>query len=71
MDELEGYEIRIEEEVMTAEEVASILNSSKKVVEKELREGKLQGYKRLSRWFVLKSDLVAYIKSANKGTGKK
>jgi hypothetical protein len=35
------------------------------VVERELREGKLKGYKRLGKWFVLKSDLVAYIRSAD------
>jgi hypothetical protein len=63
--EFGGYNVRIEEEILDAESVAVVLNSSKKVVERELREGKLKGYKRLGKWFVLKSDLVAYIRSAD------
>ena len=61
---LEQYVIRIEEEIFDAEKVAEILNSSKKVIERELREGKMTGYKRLNKWFVLKSDLVKYIREA-------
>ena len=60
---LNGYEIRIEEDILDAEKVATLLNSSKKVIERELREGKLVGYKRLGKWFILKSELVAYIRS--------
>lgn len=70
MKEDDKYNIRIEEGILDAEQVAEILNSSKKVVEKELREGKLKGYKRLSKWFVLKSDLIQYIRTGdetNKG----
>lgn len=63
-DALHGYEVRIEEDILDAEKVATILNSSKKVVERELREGKLMGHKRLGKWFVLKSELVAYIRRA-------
>ena len=59
---LESYVIRIEEEIFDAEKVAEILSSSKKVVERELREGKMTGYKRLNKWFVLKSDLISYIR---------
>ena len=62
---LEQYVIRIEEEIFDAEKVAEILNSSKKVIERELREGKMTGYKRLNKWFVLKSDLVKYIREAD------
>ena len=61
---LEQYVIRIEEEIFDAEKVAEILNSSKKVIERELRERKMTGYKRLNKWFVLKSDLVKYIREA-------
>lgn len=60
---LQGYEIRIEEDILTSEAVANILNSSQKVIERELRAGKLKGTKRLGKWFVLKSDLIAYIRS--------
>jgi len=62
-ENLEGYEIRIEGEILTSEAVASILDSSKKIVERELREGKIKGTKRLGKWFILKSDLIAYIRS--------
>lgn len=58
---LEGYEIRIEEDILNADQVAEKLNSSKKVVERELRDGKLKGTKRLGKWFILRSDLIAYI----------
>lgn len=60
----EHYSIRIEEEILDAEQTATILNSSKKVVERELREGRITGYKRLGKWFVLKSDLIRYIREA-------
>lgn len=60
----EQYVIRIEEEILDAEQTAEILNSSKKVVERELREGRLTGYKRLGKWFILKSDLIRYIREA-------
>lgn len=60
----EPYDIRIEEEILDAEKVASVLGASKKVIERELREGKMQGYKRLNKWFVLKSDLIRYIREA-------
>ena len=62
---LAQYVIRIEEEILDAEKVAEILNSSKKVIERELREGRLTGYKRLSKWFILKSDLIRYIREAD------
>lgn len=61
----EAYVIRIEEDIFDAEKVAEILNSSKKVVERELREGKLIGTKRLGKWFVLKSDLIRYIREGS------
>lgn len=62
---LAQYVIRIEEEILDAEKVAEILNSSKKVIERELREGRMTGYKRLSKWFILKSDLIRYIREAD------
>ena len=52
----------IQEEILTAQQVADILGVSKKVIERELREEKMKGSKRLGKWFVLKSDLVTYIK---------
>ena len=66
---LERYDIRIEEEIYDAEGAAEILKSSKKVVERELREGKLTGHKRLGKWFVLKSDLISYLRTSSDERG--
>ena len=52
--------INIEETFYTAEEVAKLLGSNKKVIEKKLRETELRGSKRLGKWFVLSSDLIEY-----------
>lgn len=62
----DDYHIWVEEEILNADQVAEILNSSKKVVERELREGKMIGHKRLNKWFILKSNLIDYIRSAPK-----
>ena len=56
----------IQEEILTAQQVADMLSVSKKVIERELREGKMKGSKRLGKWFVLKSDLITYIKEGEK-----
>lgn len=61
-DEITKVIIHIEEEILDAEKVSEMLNSSKKVIERELREGSLKGTKRLNKWFILKSDLIDYIK---------
>jgi len=61
--------IIIEETFYTAEEVAELLGANKKVVEKKLREKELIGSKRFGKWFVLRSDLIAYIESG-KEVGK-
>ncbi len=58
--------IIIEETFYTAEEVAELLGANKKVVEKKLRDKELIGSKRLGKWFVLRSDLIAYIESGKK-----
>lgn len=62
----DDYHIWVEEEILNADQVAEILNSSKKVVERELREGKMIGHKRLNKWFILKSNLIDYIRTAPK-----
>jgi len=53
--------ITIEETFYTAEKVADLLGSTKKVIEKKLRNKEIQGSKRLGKWFVLRSDLITYI----------
>ena len=55
--------IIIEETFYTSEEVADLLGANKKVIEKKLREKELTGSKRLGKWFVLRSDLIAYIEA--------
>jgi len=62
--------IIIEETFYTAEEVAELLGANKKVVEKKLREKELIGSKRFGKWFVLRSDLIAYIESGKKNLDK-
>jgi hypothetical protein len=61
---LDQYDVRIEEEIFDAERAAEVLGTSKKVIERELREGKMVGYKRLNKWFVLKTDLIKYLREA-------
>jgi len=58
--------IIIEETFYTSEEVADLLGANKKVIEKKLREKELTGSKRLGKWFVLRSDLIAYIEAGKK-----
>ena len=53
--------IIIEETFYTSEELAELLGSNKKVIEKKLREKEILGSKRLGKWFVLRSDLIEYI----------
>jgi hypothetical protein len=62
--------IIIEEQILTSAQVAEILNSSKRVIEKKLRAGEIRGSKRLNRWFVLKSDLVRYIEEGRQTSGE-
>lgn len=53
--------ITIEETFYTAEQLAELLGSNKKVIEKKLRDKEIKGSKRLGKWFVLRSDLIDYI----------
>ncbi len=53
--------ITIEETFYTTEQIAELLGANKKVVEKKLREKEIIGAKRFGKWFVLRSDLIAYI----------
>lgn len=55
--------ITIEETFYTAKEVAELLGANKKVVEKKLRDKELIGSKRFGKWFVLRSDLIAFIEA--------
>ena len=54
--------IIIEETFYTSEQLAELLGSNKKVIEKKLREKEITGSKRLGKWFILRSDLIEYIR---------
>lgn len=57
--------ITIEEDFYTSDQVAELLGSNKKVIEKKLREGEIKGSKRLGKWFVLRSWLIEYLESSD------
>lgn len=67
-EEARSYEIRIEEEILTDEAAAALLNCHLKTLQKEIREGRLKGTRRMGKWYVLKSDLIAYIRSGSAST---
>jgi len=49
--------------IYTAEKVAEILNAHIRTIRKKLKAGSLKGYKKMGKWYVLHSDLIAFIKS--------
>lgn len=49
--------------VNTDTDVAKRLDINKKTLQKELRSGKLKGYKKCRRWFILEKDLIEWITS--------
>jgi hypothetical protein len=69
-NDAQPYEIRIEEDILTDEAAADLLKCHLKSLQKELREGKLKGTKRMGKWYILKSDLIDYIRSG-KGADEK
>ncbi|AEE50149.1 helix-turn-helix domain-containing protein [Haliscomenobacter hydrossis] len=62
MSESEKPIFYIAEELMTLESAAELLKVSVNTVERELREGRLKGFKRLKKWYVFKSDVFKYIR---------
>jgi excisionase family DNA binding protein len=50
-------------EISTVEEVADFLNVNVRTIRQAISEGKLKAYKQFGRWYVLESDLVAFIKA--------
>lgn len=55
--------VSINEEILTPEQVAELLGCSRKIIEAKLRAGELVGSKRVGRWYVLRSDLIAWIEA--------
>lgn len=52
----------------TLSEAATKLNCNERVLRNKLGTGEIKGYKRMNKWYILHSDLIAYIQ---KGTDKK
>lgn len=48
-------------EIMTVEEVAEVLKVTERTVRTAISEGKLKAHKQFGKWYVLASDLVAFI----------
>jgi excisionase family DNA binding protein len=53
----------INEEVLTKEQVCSVLNLKPRTLDELMRTGKLKAHKVNARWVILKSDLIDYVKS--------
>jgi excisionase family DNA binding protein len=60
---MERNDVTISEEVLTKEQVCTVLNLKPRTVEDLMRTGELRAYKVKARWVILKSDLISYIKS--------
>lgn len=56
-------DVTVNEEVLTKEQVCALLNIKERTLEELLRTKKLKAKKINSRWVILKSDLIEYIKS--------
>ena len=50
----------------TIDEACELLKVSKRSLEDEIRSGSLKASKRFSRWYILHSDLLTYIKGGKK-----
>ena len=54
---------QIIEEILTSDRVAEILDVSKRVIEDKLRSKEMKGYKKFNKWYVLKSELIEFLRS--------
>lgn len=70
MSESEKPIFYIQEELLTLESAAELLKVSVNTVERELREGRLKGFKRLKKWYLFKSDVFAYVREGVSGKEK-
>lgn len=59
------------EDFYTAEEASAKLGCTKKILEAKLRAGELVGSKRLGKWFILRSDLIAWIEGGRQPAKRK
>jgi excisionase family DNA binding protein len=60
---LVGRGINVYDTILTVEQAAEILNLTNRTVGDLLRAGRLVGYKKNRQWYLLYSDLIAYIKT--------
>jgi excisionase family DNA binding protein len=56
-------DVTILEEVLTKEQVCSVLNLKPRTLDELMRTGKLKAHKVNARWVILKSDLIEYVKA--------
>ena len=52
------------EQIYTTQKVADLLESNPRTIQGLCREGQLNAYKKLNKWFILHSDLIEYIKKS-------
>lgn len=50
-------------DILRVGDVAKLLDSHPKTIQKLLRNGKLEGYKVLGKWFILRPAVISFIKS--------
>ena len=55
-------------EIYTVTTAAAVLDCEPKTIERLCRTGELRAFKRLRKWFILHSDLVAYIEGGETAT---
>ncbi len=51
-----------DDKIYTLEQAAEALSANVQILRKKIKEGEIKAYKRLRKWYILHSDLVAYIK---------
>ena len=54
----------------TLDEAAEKLGVNREYLRKRIAKGEIKGYKRFSKWFVLHSDLLAYLQTGTVSTDK-
>ena len=63
--ESDNYILKASERILTAEDVAALLQVSERSIRDALNDGKLKGYKKFSRWYVFYQDVIDFLKSEN------
>lgn len=51
------------DKIYTAESAAALLNCNVRTLRKKLKDKTIKGYKKLGKWYLLHSDIIAYLKS--------